>query len=188
VARIFAMAAVVASGATGCSWVFDLEPPSRRTAAVDAAIADSEPDAPIPDAAPMDFHVRIEALIDGRSELIITPTTAQWHHYTFVAPGRYSVPASPTKLSGVDWYPKWPDIPDAENRDCDCVSDTYVLAPGIPRAGNMATVTPVSARGTTTIVQSPSVANDYTLVLRFSDVGLGGADWYVVDLDVVIVP
>ena len=59
--------------------------------------------------------IRVEALIDGRSQLILRDDTAQWFHIDWAAPGRELFRNEPTIINGVSWFPIWPDVPDAEN-------------------------------------------------------------------------
>src|SRR5512136_271110 len=72
---------------------------------------------------PPEITIEIRADIDGRSQLILRGNTAQWHHFDAAAPGRQLFTNFPTTINGVDWYPIWPDKPDAENRECYCFSD-----------------------------------------------------------------
>ena len=63
------------------------------------------------------FVVEIEALIDGRDQLIIQGNTLQWHHLRFAAVGRHDGRNEPTVIStqlngvtimdGVEWIPQW---------------------------------------------------------------------------------
>jgi hypothetical protein len=138
------------------------------------------------DARPPSFHLHVEAWMDGRSNLILTGTSARWHHIEFAAPGRETFVNLPTKLSGVDWFPTWPDLPDAENRDCNCDSSTYTDLPAaIPRALSTTTLTITQVRRMPTVLQMPDATNDYTLIVELTDVGLGGSSWDIIDIDVL---
>ena len=67
--------------------------------------------------------ITVQAVIDGRSQLILRGNTAQWRHFDFAAPGRLDFKNAPTVINNVEWFPVWPDKPDKENRDCDgCLS------------------------------------------------------------------
>jgi hypothetical protein len=147
------------------------------------------PDAP-PDAPPPDFHLRIEVLVDGRSNLIVQGTTVQWQHYQFAAPGRLDFVMEPTTLNGTPWFPIWPDEPTIENRDCNgCMSSIGQLAagvPGVPSVPSTTTLTEVQVRRPQQILQEPTAANDYTLIVEITDVGeIGGAP-YIVEVDVAV--
>jgi hypothetical protein len=137
------------------------------------------------DAAPADLHLRIEAWIDGRSNLIIVGSTAHWHNYQYAAPGRELLVNKPTLFDGAAWYPIWPDAPTGENRDCDCDSSNAVLQVSVPAVPSTLTVTPVQARRSITTVQAPTAANNYTLELEFNDTGSGGSATYIASIDVV---
>ncbi|MBS1119727.1 MAG: exported protein of unknown function [Deltaproteobacteria bacterium] len=174
---------------TGCTFAPNraLEGPAADAARSDAAEPDAaEPDATQPDAPPVALHLHIEADIDGRSDLILKGTTVTWMHHQFAAPGRQGFTDFPTKLDAALWLPTWPDVPDAENRDCECMSSTFAALPvGVPRAPATVTITPSQARGAPTAVQLPSASNDYTLIVELDDVGFGGSSNYVIEVDVV---
>jgi hypothetical protein len=143
-------------------------------------VAAEEPAAP-PAAKPN--VIRIEALIDGKSRLLLKGKTAQWHHLEWAAPGRHEDTKHPTVLNGEKWFPEWPDRPDEENRNCKCKSDKYEkLEPAVPDVVETATVKRVQGRGKVTIVQQPKPDNDHTLIVEFDDNSQGGHNPYVVDV------
>jgi hypothetical protein len=127
--------------------------------------------------------LNVRAWIDGRSQLILQNNAVYWHHLDYAAPGRhYSSDYQPTYLNGVAWYPRWPDVPDAENRDCDCSSSKYVGVPPLPSSPQTVILNPIQARGQVTIVQQPSQDNRFTLVVEFDDNPQDGPAWYEIDL------
>jgi hypothetical protein len=131
--------------------------------------------------------IRIEAHIDGRSQLILRGSTAQWHHFDYAAPGRELGVNEPTRISGVDWFPVWPDLPTAENLFCDCFSDVFSgVGPSVPATDATVELRIVQSRHVTTLVQQPSAQNDYTLIIEFDDNPPGGPDWYIVEVDVTV--
>lgn len=128
--------------------------------------------------------IRIEAFIDGRSELHLRGNTAQWLHRDFAAPGRHFFAHEPTIINGIGWQPNWPDIPDAENRFCNCFSDTFPgVTPALPLAAGTAVIRPIQSRGETQVSQIPTQENDYTLIVDFNDNLQDSADWYIVEID-----
>jgi len=140
------------------------------------------------------IHVR--AWIDGRSRLILDDATATWQHFDFAAPGRLNcnigAPTEPTYLDGMQWWPVWPDVPDCENRNCGgCTSDTYLgLGTPVPNSPFAPSLSILTARGPVDIVEYPSPANGYRVVIEFNDTP-SGADWYEFDLvnaDCAVVP
>jgi hypothetical protein len=137
------------------------------------------------DTPPPSFHLHVEAWMDGRSNLIISGTSVHWHHIEYAAPGRESFVNLPTKLATTDWFPVWPDVPNAENRDCNCDSSTYAELPtAIPRVASTTKLTITQVRRTPTVRQLPAAANDYTLIVELTDVGALGAAWHIIDIDV----
>jgi len=187
-------------GATACRF----EPGELATQRDDAASADGGPDADevadatTGDAAPANFHLRIAAFIDGESHLYIKGSSAHWKHFIYAAPGRWDADGTapfeirPITLNGVDWLPTWPDAPTPENRICTaypCVgvdSSSTTLPISVPRAPSTATWTEVQTRRTQGIIQAPSAANDYELIVLISDYMVGGAADYIVDVDVIV--
>lgn len=128
--------------------------------------------------------LRIRAYIDGYSQLVIRGNTVYWHHIGSDAPGRWSVDNhnDPTILNGVEWYPTWPDIPDAANRDCNCDSSMFTgLTAALPDNQRFA-LNLIQARHSAYISQQPSTDNNYTLIIDFDDGPPGGAEWYEVEV------
>ena len=131
--------------------------------------------------------IHIMAEIDGRSRLTFDDATARWHHLDFAAPGRLNCdigePIQPTVIDGQEWWPQWPDVPTCENRRCECDSDFYRgVLPGLPNADFLVSLEVVEGRGVCTIVEYPSAANDYAVVVEFDDNPFGGDAWYEVNL------
>ena len=135
------------------------------------------------EAAPEPQVLRVSALIDGRSRLILQGDTAQWLHLVYAAPGRHEFRDEPTLLGAASWFPRWPDLPNRENRNCGCTSDVFRgLAPALPRTATTLEVRWVAGRGGTTIVQQPTLENGWTLIVEFDDVGYNASEWYVSDI------
>lgn len=127
--------------------------------------------------------IRIEALIDGRSQLIIHDGTAQWYHLDFAAPGRHEFVNKPTIINGVKWFPKWPDVPDTENRDCHCTSNVFHgVSPQLPVREATISLRLIQSRYETKVAQHPTVANDYTLIIEFDDNPVGGSQDYIIEI------
>lgn len=79
-------------------------------------------------------YLTVGALIDGRSQLVVSGNEVFWHHYDFAAPGRHEGVNRPTLINSETWFPEWPDIPTPENRDCDCTSSVFdQLTPSLPQ-------------------------------------------------------
>jgi hypothetical protein len=129
-----------------------------------------------------DETIRIEAYVDGRSQLIMRGATAQWHHFDYAAPGRWRFADEPTLINDVEWYPSWPDQPDTENRDCNCYSDVFTeVRPPIPSVPFDVDLRLIESRFETTVVEHPSAANDFTLIIEFNDNRPAEPAWYVVE-------
>jgi hypothetical protein len=145
-----------------------------------------------------EIAIEIRADIDGRSQLILRGDTAQWQHFDFAAPGRENFTNFPTTINAIDWYPIWPDVPDAENRDCNCFSDVFVgVAPAVPdqlmevELEILSVVRhddPTQLPGTASIVQFPGPENGFTIIVEFDDNGPGGSAFYDVRLRIRTLP
>ena len=127
--------------------------------------------------------IRVEAYIDGRSQLVLTGGTAQWRHFDYGAPGYDD--NLPTRINSSSWYPQWSGDP----RDCNgCYSNTFNgVSPAISAVDQAVSVNAIQVRESLSIVQQPAAGNGYTVILEFNDNVTGGGAWYVVDLDVPFV-
>ena len=127
--------------------------------------------------------IRVEAYIDGRSQLVLKGNTAQWQHFDYGAPGYDD--DLPTRINGSSWYPQWSGDP----RDCNgCYSGIFSgVSPAISAVTQTVMLNTIQAREDLAIVQQPSAGNDYTLILGFDDNSAGGAAWYVLELEVPFV-
>ncbi len=135
--------------------------------------------------------IEIVADIDGRSQLILRGNTAQWHHLEYAAPGRENGTDYPTTIDGVAWFPVWPDLPDAQNRqECfsDVFSDVVPPLPAQPTEVGLQIVSvvredyPGEGGGPVTIVQFPAPENDFTIIVEFDDNLPSGSAFYDVKL------
>ena len=123
--------------------------------------------------------ITIQARIDGKSQLHLQGNSARWFHLDFAAPGRHQG-IDPTIINDVEWFPTWPDIPDAENRDCECFSDTFEGVDPSINGGLNFELEHIRVRESASIVEFPSLENDQTLIIEFNDNGPGGSDDYIV--------
>jgi polyisoprenoid-binding protein YceI len=129
------------------------------------------------------YSLHIRAYIDGDSQLIVQNDQVHWYHMGADAPGRNAGVNDPTYINGLDWYPTWPDIPNAYNRDCNCYSSTMSgVAPALPEQSVNYTLVIAEARYRVSVVQQPRAGNDYTLIVDFDDSPPGGAAWYEVEV------
>jgi len=127
--------------------------------------------------------ITVEALIDGKTQLIFDGNTAQWLQLDFAAPGRWSGRNEPTLINGKEWFPVWPDVPDAENRFCNCTSSTFKgVTPVLSKADSTVDLKVIQGRGEVRIIQMPATDNNYTLILEFDDDPYGGAQIYMIEL------
>ncbi|MDO8281579.1 MAG: YncE family protein [Thermodesulfovibrionia bacterium] len=133
----------------------------------------------------------VEAFIDGESYLEIRGNTAQWNHVDAAAPGTWTEVGPPwnnfpTIINSVPWIPEWPEGENPDDCGGDCRSNFFTgVSPALSTTLDQ-TVTisnSYKVRDSAWIEQSPNSGNDYTLIVGFND-GDGGADWYVIALDV----
>ena len=142
--------------------------------------------------------LEIEALIDGRDQLIIKGDTLQWEHLDYQAVGRFRGANEPTiinttlggapLLQDVHWIPEW-SLPPPDRIEFHDISSAFsALSPPLPEAEQIVSLTRLAVRSGAYIVQQPSEANDYTLVVEFNDNGPAAAATYWVQLDFYAVP
>ena len=126
---------------------------------------------------PLRHTVRAEAFIDSRSRLNFQNETVWWHHLSAAAPGRQSSSNQPTLLNEVLWYPAWPDVPNRENRDCNCTSSTTDEFEAHPPAASLLVRTRhINGRGSLRLIQLPGPENAFRSIIEMND-GAGGAAW-----------
>ena len=142
---------------------------------------------------PTNASIEISALIDGRDQLIVRDGALQWEHFDNAAVGRHdgrNVPTTITStvdgqvvLDHVDWIPDWSAPPPDNIRRHELSSVFTGLLPEFPELEQTVQLTSVQVRREASIVQQPSEANDYTLVVEFNDNSAGGSDMYTLRLD-----
>jgi hypothetical protein len=121
-------------------------------------------------------ELRVRALMDGQSRIVLQGTTIKWHHLSWAAPGRHGTSNEPTYLNGVAWTPTWPKAGDQSS--CNCFSSTSnALVPPLPKKTQTLTLTSISARGPVAVFQHPSATNDFTGVIDLQDPDQGPA-WF----------
>jgi hypothetical protein len=121
----------------------------------------------------------------------------QWHHFDFAAVGRHQGANSPTivssKYNGItnpqtEWFPEWPEPIPAEIRYEAFSSKFFNLFPEFPMDKKLWEINQLFGRGTTKIVQQPSLRNDYSLIVEFDDNIFGGSRYYGIELSKKSIP
>jgi hypothetical protein len=130
--------------------------------------------------------------IDTTDYLIIRGSTLQWEHNISGSPAGTHLGDHPTvissafdgtaDMSGVSWDQVWPSPLPA-----DAFSSIFTgLIPALPAVdGLTASVVTISGRGTPSIFQQPTAADDYTLIVQYTD-GFNGAA--ALDAEITVVP
>jgi hypothetical protein len=131
--------------------------------------------------------IDIQAHIDGRDQLILKGDTIQWHHFDFSAVGRHIGSNAPTIVNGIqgtshEWLPIWPSPPPDEIRFEAFSSVHQGVVPSIPTDGLPWQLEKVFGRGDVSIIEQPTLANDFTLIVEFNDNRIGGSRFYGVIL------
>ncbi len=123
--------------------------------------------------------LRVEAYIDGKSQLLIQDGEVYWYNLEKSPPGIPQNPDEnfPTVLNGLDWLPIWNDPP------CqDCASSVYTnLCPRLGTSDQTVILNTLQARGSVSIFQQPSSGNQHELIVEFND-PVGGGAWYIIEL------
>ena len=130
---------------------------------------------------PNAFHFL--AWIDGSDWLYLRGNEVWYVHRNYQYPGIHpnDLPAGghPTFINDDPWYPEWPDdwgYDDYGQRSLNTYTNLY------PPLFEIATFTVIQARYSISIVQYPSIQNDYTAIILLDDDPLGGAAWYEFEL------
>ncbi len=128
----------------------------------------------LPDKQSLPLSVRAE--IDGRSQLRIQGSRVSWRHFEWEAPGMWG-DDQPTFLNGAEWWPFWEED---ENAFCNCDSRAdELLSVPLKSDGTAIQLQVVSGRGSVTIVEQPTAANQFTAAIEFNDT-LPDRAWYEV--------
>jgi tRNA A-37 threonylcarbamoyl transferase component Bud32 len=111
-------------------------------------------------------QLTVKAFIDSSDVVKVSGNRLWFEHETGTLPGRNIF------VNGKAWSPSWTNNVSAE---------FLGLNPAFrPRDPQKIQITKRVGRGTVSIAQFPSPANDETLAVRIDDVDFGGADWYEV--------
>ncbi len=131
----------------------------------------------------------VQAYIDGRDRLHFQGGSLWWEHFDYAVVGRHvgnfttdlTVDSNPT----INWLPNWPGHPYPDQiYSTYAVSDPYTgLSPALPATAQNVNFYPINVRSSAGIVEYPSAANAYTLVVEFNDNSWGGSAWYEVKLE-----
>lgn len=148
---------------------------------------------PSPVILPTNTSIEISALIDGRDRLIVRDGTLQWDHLEGAAVGRHmgqnisttitTTLDGETVLDNFEWTPDWSSPPPDEIREPQQSSVLTGILPEFPELEQNVVLTPLNVRRYAEVIQQPSEANDYTLIVEFDDSKSGGSDTYTLKLN-----
>jgi serine/threonine protein kinase len=114
-----------------------------------------------------DHHqLTVKAFIDASDVVKVSGNRLWFEHETGTLPGRNIF------VNGKAWSPSW-----TNNVSTEFVGLNPAFRPHDPQKIQ---ITKRVGRGTVSVAQFPSPANDETLAVRIDDVDFGGADWYEV--------
>jgi hypothetical protein len=128
--------------------------------------------------------LRVEANIDGISELVMQDGTIFWNHLDWAAPGRHDGMDAPTLLNGYAWMP-W------EGRDGELRGPYPVISEPLSlstvgldttRIWEVVGLEGLDGRGAIVISRWPSAENGYSSGVIFDDDWAGSDMWYSVNL------
>ena len=90
-------------------------------------------------------------------------------------------------INGDNWFPTWPDVPDAKSTSCNCDSNVYLgVNPPLSLAVQPVILKKIQARDSVNIIQQPAAVNNYELIVDFNDNPIGGSVWYIIELEVAV--
>jgi hypothetical protein len=181
-----------------CTWAEGKKRPDEKSPA-------SKPEIDTIAVAENTLAIEIEALIDGKDNLVIHGNTIQWHHEDWSIVGWHKGRNEPTVISTkepgaaskayhVKWLPDWFDLdghpltnnaqgpqPSDQSKQRAVSSEFKGLAPPLPSKEVHVRLVPIEARGQVQITQQPLAGNDYTLIISFND-DEGGSAMYRIRL------
>jgi hypothetical protein len=117
----------------------------------------------------------VSVQIDGLSQLFVKRDRIYWQHVLHARPGRHGGGDYPTLINDYAWYPQWPSPDPAGSGP----SEPLVVATEF--STNAVVLVKTAGRGPVSILQQPSAANDFTLIVSFDD-ALDGPDRYNITL------
>jgi hypothetical protein len=113
-------------------------------------------------------QLTVKAFIDASDVVKVSGNRLWFEHETGTLPGRNIF------VNGKAWSPSWTN---------DVSTEFVGLNPAFrPHDPQKIQITKRVGRGTVSVAQFPSPANDETLAVRIDDVDFGGADWYEIDI------
>jgi hypothetical protein len=120
----------------------------------------------IPGASPT--KLRLTASIYGTSRLFVRGNIAWWQQLGGPAPGSKNL--EPTIINDRPWNPQWPQTAAYDASTCYCSSDVFdmVEPPLAMLDATSVEVNEMTEGEHVVLVQSPSAANDYTLILELT--------------------
>lgn len=143
------------------------------------------------------YEVKIH--LDGRSRLVFKKNTAQWLHFDWQLPGQHYGGDRPTTINGREWRPVFPSpatpfdpgklaAPPNSMRSIggfptapglQSFSDLFSnLNPPLPRRAENYSVVALAGPGAVTIIEQPSMRNNFALTVEFDDGSVGGDSLY----------
>jgi len=140
----------------------------------------------------------VTARIDTADLLLIRGSQARWYHPgSGAAVGRHAGHNDSTTISSelngssqlndVAWTPDWSAPAPAQLRHQEYSSTLTGLSPALPADNVSVNVSVLSGRGSATVQQMPSAANDWTLGVRFAD-GFSGSRFLTVRIAITTQP
>jgi serine/threonine protein kinase len=111
-------------------------------------------------------QLTVRAFIDGSDVVKVSDNKLWFEHETGSLPGRNIF------VNGKAWTPSWTNNVSSEFMGLNAAFR--------PASAQKIQITTRAGRGTVSVAQFPSPANDETLAVRMDDIDPGGADWYEV--------
>jgi hypothetical protein len=122
--------------------------------------------------AEMPDTLRVRALIDGQSLLVISQNSILWEHLLAARPGRHEDQNEPTYLNTYAWLPEWPDEEDR------LPGESLPLAARVTFSNTPISIELLDARSKVQILQQPESGNGFRLVIDFDDWERASSAWY----------
>ncbi len=147
-------------------------------------------------------YIRVQALIDGQSRLVVSGNKVHWQNIKWASPGLHLGANRHTDLwtkygtipeQYYKWCPIWTNNCNTCAGNCDehrgpNTSQPFTgLIPPLPGAGiSITKMDKIACRSQCTILQQPSASNQYTLIVEFDDNAVNASAIYDVRIHYVV--
>lgn len=133
--------------------------------------------------------INVGCAIDFLDRLVIGPSKVYWDHINGGLPGLYAISQGQdpqTHLNGTTWTPQWPNPNGVHGPpQTSSIFNTAIFSAlnGLQNV-DCRVITATGRWALPSVVQVPSAANNYELIINFDDIPPVGSDWYSIEIEI----